>query len=412
MSYIIKRAYYPQKIFEQPENDLGIVIVIPAFLEPDLLKSLNALRNCISPDCAVEIIIVINQSVDIEESSSEITKELITKTSDWICENSKNRLRYYLISACDLPSKIAGVGLARKIGMDEAVRRFEISGNSEGVICCFDADSSCDDNYFIAIEDHFRRNSKSTGCSIYFEHPLSGNEFSTSVYEGIMNYELHLRYYISGLQFAGHPFAYHTIGSSMAVRADIYQKQGGMNKRKAGEDFYFLHKIIPLGHFTELNTTRIIPSPRPSDRVPFGTGRAINNWLDNKTNVFFSYHPSIFKELKSFLDLVDSLYAGDEEVIKKFSKPVTSFLIANDFNDKLKEIKQNSTDMHSFRKRFFKWFDGFKTLKFVHYMRDHYFPNIKIDEASLELLNMQKEKVSENKGIVDILMKYREKAKI
>ena len=89
-------------------------------------------------------------------------------------------------------------------------------------------------------------NPRSPGCSIYFEHPLHG-PLEPKVYEAIAAYELHLRYYVQALRYAAFPYAHHTIGSSMAVRADAYAKQGGMNKRQAGEDFYFLHKIIPLG---------------------------------------------------------------------------------------------------------------------------------------------------------------------
>jgi hypothetical protein len=137
------------------------------------------------------------------------------------------------------------------------------------VIACFDADCTCDPNYLAATENFFQSQPSAPGASIYFEHPLDGENR-----EPIALYELHLRYYVEALRYAGFPHAYHTIGSSMAARADPYFKQGGMNKRKAGEDFYFLHKIIPLGGFGEINDTRVIPSPRASHRVPFGTGRA------------------------------------------------------------------------------------------------------------------------------------------
>ena len=38
----------------------------------------------------------------------------------------------------------------------------------------------------------------------------------------------------------------------MAVRADAYLRQGGMNRRKAGEDFYFLNKFMVLGGYGEM----------------------------------------------------------------------------------------------------------------------------------------------------------------
>ena len=82
-------------------------------------------------------------------------------------------------------------------------------------------------------------------------------------------------------------------------------RQGGMNKRQAGEDFYFLHKIIPLGHFGEINTTRVIPSPRPSDRVPFGTGRAVRDYL--ATHKFETYPLEAFRDLKQFFSIKPSV---------------------------------------------------------------------------------------------------------
>jgi len=136
--------------------------------------------------------------------------------------------------------------------------------------------------FFAEIEKHFEQHSNTPGCSIYFEHPIAGNEFEANIYEGIINYELHLRYYYQALKYCGLQYAFHTVGSSMVVRSSAYQKQGGMNKRKAGEDFYFIHKIIALGNFSELNSTVVYPSPRISDRVPFGTGKAIGDWIEQE----------------------------------------------------------------------------------------------------------------------------------
>ena len=64
-----------------------------------------------------------------------------------------------------------------------------------------------------------------------------------------------------------------------------------MNRKKAGEDFYFLQKLFDAGHFSECNTTRVIPSPRPSDRVIFGTGPAIREYLE--TAVSLTFHPGL-----------------------------------------------------------------------------------------------------------------------
>ncbi|MBI2968434.1 MAG: glycosyltransferase family 2 protein, partial [Bacteroidetes bacterium] len=239
-------------------------------------------------------------------------------------------------------------------------------------------------------EAHFSSDIPADGCSIRFEHPLSGNDYPPEVYSGIVNYELYLRYYKQGLQYANLPFAFHTIGSSMAVRAGAYMKSGGMNMRKAGEDFYFLQKIIELGRFTELNSTCIYPSPRPSSRVPFGTGMAIEKWLQGRNDLRVTFDPGIFYDLKLFCKLITGLdyrQMTAKKIENRLSEALRSFLSGNGFEDNLEEIKNNSATQNNFLKRFFRWFNAFRTLKFVHFARDNFYGNIPIEAAAGELLS-------------------------
>jgi hypothetical protein len=293
----------------------------------------------------VEIIVVVNSSADAPQdvkARNRVSAERARKFG-------------YVIHCPDLPPKHAGVGLARKIGMDEALRRLPATG----IIVNYDADCRCDPNYLRAIEEHFERNPQTPGCSIYFEHPPGPADL----------YELHLRYYVQALRYAGHPYAFHTIGSSMAVRAPVYMEQGGMNKRKAGEDFYFLQKVIALGNYTNLLTTRVIPSPRESQRVPFGTGKAVSDQLRGKPALTYPFEA--FMDLKTFFDDVDHP-----------PKAMTPFLEAQRFADKLQEIRQNTTTERAFRDRFFRWFNGFMAMKYIHFARDtHYGPRPVTDEA-------------------------------
>ncbi len=156
--------------------------------------------------------------------------------------------------------------------MDEAVRRFNLLNKPDGIILNLDADCRVKNNYFTAVFGEMHNRKDRTACSIYFEHPISGNEFSEEVYRSIILYELHLRYYLQGLAFTGFPYVHHTVGSAIAIKALPYIKAGGMNRRMAGEDFYFIQKLLPAGGFFNLNQTTVYPSPRSSARVPFGTG--------------------------------------------------------------------------------------------------------------------------------------------
>ena len=311
-----------------------MVVVVPCYDEPDLVGALESLQSCERPDCGVEIIVVVNSGADAPADVRERNRKSAAQAREYA----------QVIHVPDLPPTHAGVGLARKIGMDEALRRLQ----GQGIIVNFDADCRCDPNYLRAIEEHFASHPETPGCSIYFEHPPGAADL----------YELHLRYYVQALRYARHPYAFHTIGSCMAVRSAVYMEQGGMNKRKAGEDFYFLQKVIALGHYNDLVTTRVIPSPRESDRVPFGTGKAVSDQLRGKPALTYPFEA--FDDLKRFFENVEHPPPA-----------MCSFLDAQNFNEKLCELRDNTATNDTFRARFFRWFNGFMAMKWIHFARDN-----------------------------------------
>lgn len=407
--YLDKYQFVPPQLDQHPHEDLNLVVVIPCFNEPDLIRSLNALYNCARPKSAVEIITVINSGEHHPDKIKRDNLFALKEAEHWAEHYSSPEFNYHFLHFPDLPEKHAGVGLARKIGMDEAVNRLEWV-DKNGIIACFDADASCDENYLTELENHFEKYNRSPGCSVHFEHPLAGAEYDPEVYEAICKYELHLRYYKEALSWCGFPFAFHTVGSSMAVTSLAYQMQGGMNRRKAGEDFYFLNKIIGLGGFTELNTTRIIPSPRVSDRVPFGTGKAVGEYIETETGVQLTYNVSCFSALKNFVNLVPDLFNTtlDERFFSGLDPILLNFLKNDDYLSKLTEIQENTKEVETFIKRVFQWFDAFKVLKAIHYMRDHTSHNMPVEDAASDLLNLLGT-VHEKKAANELLSIYRKR---
>jgi len=388
-SYFQRFGFCERQIAAPPRRDLGLVAVIPCFNEPDLLGALEMLRVCERPGCAAEVIVVINSSAGSRPETLRQNQVTLEAASAWAAQRTDPQLQFHFLHFPELPGKHASVGLARKIGMDEAARRFNDVGNPhEGIIVGFDADCRCERNYLTAIERHFRNHRRAPGCSIYFEHPLDG-PLDAKVYEAVTAYELHLRYYVQALRYAAFPFAHHTIGSCMAVRADIYQQQGGMNKRHAGEDFYFLHKIIPLGGFTDLTETTVFPSPRPSDRVPFGTGKAVGDFLRGER--ILTYPPQAFLDLKILFEQMPDMYRGRNSACAKqdlLPESVVTFLRAQEFETALSEIRENTSSEAAFRKRFFAWFNGFRAMKFIHHARDNFYGDAEVVEAANNLLEL------------------------
>ena len=387
--YFHRFGFCERQIAEPPHPGLGIIVVIPCMNEPDLIDSLESLRTCEPSNCTAEVIVVVNSPAGCREEIHAQNLKTWEEALRWSREHSTARLAFHVLHAPDLPPKQAGVGLARKIGMDEAARRFDDIGRLTGIIVCYDADCRCKRNYLRSIECHFEKNPRTPACSIYFEHPLDG-PLEAKVYEAIAAYELHLRYYVQGLRYARFPHAYHTIGSCIAVRADVYKKQGGMNKRKAGEDFYFLQKIFPLGAFTELTDTTVNPSPRGSDRVPFGTGKAVRAYSTG--GKIRTYPLEAFLDLKMLFDRLPATDCDEpflqSDLFDGLPDSMRTFLRAQRFTEALAEVRGNTSTAAAFRTRFFRWFNGFQTMKFIHHARDDYYGERAIEAEAGKLLTL------------------------
>ncbi len=322
-------------------------------------------------------------------------------------QNTLNNINILPIYVPDLPLKHAGVGWARKIGMDEGLRRLK-KVNNDGVLVGFDADSKVQLNYFNEINNYFSTKSN-LGASIYFEHPINDNNFSKEQLFNISCYELHLRYYKNSLKYCGLPYSFHTVGSSFAVRASTYAKQGGMNRRKAGEDFYFINKVIKGGGFGEINTTKVIPSPRMSDRVPFGTGRAMIEAKEGKTDLNLTYSFQIFQILKVWIELIESgnyNYHSFPDLIKKF-------ISESSWLKTFQLLQNNTSSVKSFQKRFFAKYDAFWVLKFVHFSRDEFYSDssllINVNSYLLSIGNISFDDVIQQLNYLRIIDKGQKK---
>ena len=393
--YLSERTLYGPLIEKAPPVDLSVVAVIPARSELHLITSLESLAACERPQGSVEVIVVANAGEDDEPETLESNRSMAEEAERWGLAHRSDWLTFHVLKFFQLPRKEAGVGLARKIGMDEACRRFESLNKDSGVIACFDADSFCAPNYLVELERCFREDASCQACSIYFEHPLQGQAHPPEVYEAITAYELHLRYFINALRFAGFPWATQTIGSSMAVRRDAYEEQNGMNRRKAGEDFYFLHKFTPLGRVRELTTTTVYPSPRPSERVPFGTGRAVAKLLASNEQLR-TYSLRSFHDLREFTRLLPELEEGiqpakqREAFMRELPGSIAAFLSVQPTTlwERVDEIHANCSGKAQFRNRFFRWFNAFLAMKFAHFARDNFHPDVPVNEAGPALLEL------------------------
>ncbi len=386
-TYLQRHQLVPAQIADAPSPRLGLSVVIPCHNEPDLLTTLSDLWGCKRAFCDAEILIVINGSEVDGEAVRRRNRDTRRETLAWVKEHRDPRLLFHVLYFPSLARRHAGVGLARKLGMDEAVARFHRVGQAGGIIASLDADCRCQPNYLVSLCEHFQRNPKSPGCAIHFEHPLEGLR-DTRMRRGMVRYELYLRYFVHGMRHAGFAHAYQTVGSCMAVRSPYYEKRGGMNRRQAGEDFYFLHKIISLGGFTELTRTTVTPAARPSHRVPFGTGKTLAAWLEGEDSNFWVYAPQVFLDLRTLFERMPQLYAGIDYP-KGLAPTMLAFLKDIGFAERLAEIRANTATSTTFAKRFWHWFNAFRILKFVHYATRQVHPKVPVEDAALRMLGLR-----------------------
>ncbi len=361
------------------------VIVIPAIAE---LENLERLLNSLAKNNRelfenFLILIVINNTARNANEIKEENLQTIKFLTQVIDSNGKdfNGLNLNFIDAStagnELPVKTGGVGLARKLGCDAALTL--LKPNNNGGIVWLDSDCLVSPNYFDEIRKFFTGGGR-VGY-FKFEHLLTNNP---AINSAIVQYELFLHYYVMGLRHARSPFAFHTVGSTILVSPDVYVKNGGMNLKKAGEDFYFLEKLAKTTPVELVASAVVFPAARPSWRVPFGTGKTVQKFIESKrTQRFYAVESfEILKEWNEFFLRSSSLSA--DLYLKRaneISPELKEFLKTNNFTLWLEKVEKNVKDEKRLLKQKIFWFDGFRTLKLFHFLRERKIPDVEIQEA-------------------------------
>lgn len=267
-----------------------------------------------------------------------------------------------------------GVGLARKIGCDILCSLIVQKQVQTPWLWTTDADAVLPSDYFTC------PSSEAAALHYTFRHDLDGFEGE----QALLLYEIHLRHYFLGLNWAGSPYSYPSIGSCLAINPEAYIKVRGFQDRMAGEDFHLLNKLRKTGPILYRRGNPIHLEGRFSDRVPFGTGKStleIFKLLKNN-QPYTIYDWSAFKCLRLFLKCVSSLFAGNNRVTSSdILAPVENQYPG--FSQLMKELRLEEILTHCLEKgitssqriyHFHIAFDALKTLRFIHLIEKAFFP--------------------------------------
>jgi hypothetical protein len=264
-----------------------------------------------------------------------------------------------------LPSR-QGVGLARKIGADIALELIAAGRVRHPFVAMTDADTRLPEDYFGRIAE---LEPECSAAMFPFWHEPSGRP---DVDRATALYEIRLRYIQRGLQWAHSPYAFHTVGSTIAVNALSYAQVRGVPRRRAAEDFYLLGKLSKLQPLARLRGAPLQIRSRVSDRVPFGTGAETAKLA--RGGAFELYHPDCFAAVR---DVVGWLQSVSEcpgvlgpDLLTPMSPPVRDFLESQGAPGAWRKLSEQAPDALARLRRLHDWFDGFRTLKLMHHVRD------------------------------------------
>jgi hypothetical protein len=388
-SYLAKRAAgLPWTTNHPPGHHFRGAVVIPSLAESaNLPRTLASLSD--NPPELLErflILVVVNQRADASPGETADNRETVAQLPEWRRQFGLDHLCWVDAASAgnELPPK-QGVGLARKIGLDLALPFLDYRSD-DPLLICLDADTLVQPDYLPAITGHFHR-STAGGVSISYRHQPAADLTGQAA---IDRYELFLRTYVLGLELAGSPYAFHTVGSAMACRASAYVAAGGMNRRLAGEDFYFLQQLHKTSGVAPLRETTVHPSPRSSHRVPFGTGRIVGDMLADGEQRLLFYQPVVFELVANWLAMVGENSEAEAALLlenaAQISPVLHRYLEQAGFSAAWENLKKNNREGAQMTAAFHAWFDAFRTMRVIHELSDHAYPRIAPEYAVAPLI--------------------------
>ena len=363
-SYLKKRGISgPWKIETLINRTFNQAIVIPAYAELEFLPLTIESINQNKPELLNQtlVVVVVNNANNSPQSIKDNNQLTIQK----IIENNY-QLTLAVVDAAspglELPLKHAGVGLARKIGMDLVLPHLL---SSKSLIFCTDADTKVSPDYLSKVTQYFDSHNISAAV-IGFDHLQSED---SAINDAIGKYENFLKTTAEKMKEAGSPYGYVAMGSTMVCTAEAYCAVGGMPRKKATEDFYFLQELAKYCGVHNIPEILVFPSPRPISRVYLGTGFRMEQMQKGFDIAKLYYSDDAYRYLSKWLQLGG--HAWEKSLndllkdIKSIHPNLIGFLKIEGIETIWSKIQNNAPSELHFKEQFHRWFDGLKTIRFL-----------------------------------------------
>ena len=338
----------------------SLCIAIPAMDELDFLPATLDALSAQDTKLHFEVYVCVNQPDEFWSLPEKKT----------VCENNQELLRFlysyknFPLHVLDYASpghgwkgKKSGVGFARKVLFERILSECE----PKDILVSLDADTLVKPHYLQSVADQFERNPNMNALAVPYYHPLADGDETRN--RAMLRYEIYMRNYAVNLLRINSPYGFTALGSAIAMRADSLRKIGNITPLQSGEDFYLIQKFCKMGGLSLFNTECVYPAGRYSDRVPFGTGPAMQTGANGVWDSYPIYHHSFFNPVREAYGKLKELYENRFPIVEN------DFLLflQKDQNkpDIWQEIRHNVSDYPHFVKAFHQKADGLRILQYV-----------------------------------------------
>ena len=335
-------------------------IAIPAMDELDYLPATLDALSMQDTEHPFEVYVCVNQPDEFWHLPGKRT----------VCENNQKLLDFlhgykalplhvldYASPECGWKGKKSGVGFARKVLFESILA----DCNPNDIVVSLDADTLVKPHYLQSVADRFERNPNVNALAVPYYHPLTGNDETRD--RAMLRYEIYMRNYAVNLLRIHSPYGFTALGSAIAMLAKSLRKIGNITPLQSGEDFYLVQKFCKMGGLSLFNTECVYPAGRYSDRVPFGTGPAMQTGANGVWDSYPIYHHSFFNPIREAYEKLKELYENRLPIVEN---DFLLFLQKDSTKpDIWREIRNNVSDYPHFVKAFHQKADGLRILQYV-----------------------------------------------
>ena len=195
-------------------------------------------------------------------------------------------------------------------------------------------------------------------------------------------FECRLHHYTSGLAFAKSRYAFPTLGSLIGVRAEAYARFAGCLSAPLERTSIFSTNSPKSGTSCRSEAKR--SGSLIDNLIGFRLAPVLRctrlSAICKRTRWPTFYAPASFQTLGLLLSALNQITLPEQ--LGELQDPaIKHYIESTQLVGQLSNLKQSTPSHTQFQRAVDAWFDGFRQLKFIHFLRDHWHPQVPLNQV-------------------------------